>query len=375
MSLPEMVMLGRALGSLASFFVQRFDRQVKLYDRDESKFRDETINQLQMMAEDNSTLKTYVKAATDGIQHLIQLRNLVVDVEYAENMDEIKRFFEEYCQSMLLLRDLKIEYPVVSRNFGIRTNYIDKLGIQLFDYFSDMALMGIHVLESSEDLLLDADGSLDFDSIACMTSLAYAIEEFLLEAENHATSRDDDYSDDHLHYVSKIAYYFDNRFSLILTYMGHVSLQRGLCGYAAFCYDYAKKSEERLERSETDSQLLEFHTNNKILLEMLVYKAMSFAWLEQFHSELNRLITALSPKDAKGKVIAFFKDTFSEPGLYSVDGIRKSAKEEMKTIDSVCEEFGISLDYSTEGLELPDLAQFRNNVALPRVNFRPGPLK
>lgn len=375
MSLPEIVMVSRALGSLANFFIERFDKQVKLMDKGLEIYRKETMKQFELIADDNTSLKKYVKAATDNIEHLVLLRELVDDLDDTHDVDEIKQFFEVYCQCMFLMRDLNVEYPVISKNFGIQTDYIDELDLCLFDYYSDMILMGIQILETAENLVFDEESSLNIESITVLIAIAYTIEGFLSEAERIAKTREDDYVDDHSHYVSRLGYFFNSRFSLLLTYMGHAALENGVCGYAAYCYNRAKETEQYLEKSEHDTSLREFHKNNSALLEMLIYKAISFAWLEQFQFELNSLITKLSPIDTKDRVITFLKDTFGETSLYTVDSIRKSAKEEMKIIDNACEKFGIKLDHRTEGLNLPDLEKFKDSMTLPRINFRPGPLK
>lgn len=372
--IPEVVLVSEALGKLAGFFIERFDQQAERYNEDAAAFRQETIDQLERQAETNTTLRENLRGTANAIEELVKLRLIVEDIEDAEEIDDVKSFYQEYCKNLIFLRNVGLDYRTMVRNFELKSDYRSELGLQLFDYDSDLALVGLLFLEETEDLLVDEDDLLDFESVRTGVAIATQVNNFIEAALRLAVNGTEDWRGTHVDYVKKLQYHFDYRFVRLLEWIGNLALQRGYCGAAARFFKNAKQVEERLEETEQDWELKKYHGNQKQLMEMFVDKAIAFAWLERLKSRLGKLVATLTPTDFKSRAFASIKDRFGTPESYSLDRVRKDAKEELGYINSMCKSFAILLDDESEPLPLPNIEELGQDFSLPSFDYEPAPL-
>lgn len=371
--IPEFVMVCEALGSLTHFFVERFDIQAKKLKTDDDAFRKEVIDQLERYAKTNPTLENHLRGTANAIEELVKLRNSVESTEKSKSFEDIKRFFQTYCQNMLHLEQVGLEYRSVVRNFDLKYDYRNELDFQLLDYKSDLVLVGLLILEVTESFLYNYD-KLVFENVQIAAAIVDLLDQFLKNAIKDAEEEHESLKKQHLEYLGKLRYRLDYRYSRILEFIGDLTLENGFCGYSAKSFLAAKEVEDRLEFTEPDTELKKYHHNKGLYLEMQVDKAIAFAWLERLKSKLNKLIIQLMPTDFKDRTIASLKDRFLSHKSYSVDQVRKDAKADLKEIQKMCEDFKVLLGDESEELGFPNIDDIGKDFSLPTIDYEPTPL-
>ncbi len=368
--ITEFVLVASSLGSLTNFFIGRFRSQAEKFDDNTDKFRTETVAQLQRMAPADSLLHRHVRAAATRIEDLVVMRDVAESLEDAHDIIEIKEFYENYCQRIHFLRSLDVDYVSLVTNFDLCYDFRNELEFELWDYFSDAALMGMLVLEECEGHIRDDDGRLHFESYLVFQSLLELTENFLEEAMSVAQAHDKR-REDHVKYVKILHHIFDHYLTQGLDRMGMLAFREGFFGFSARSFSRAKTVSGRILENETNQSLREYYANQNHLFGLYVDLAVAFAWLEKYRAGLLKLRSSLTPADLKSRLRAEVVDFLGRGAEYSIDIIRKRTKNELKAIDVLFKEFYAKPQDIPENLDDVDLDIFKKDIGLPEIHWQP----
>jgi len=368
--ISEFILIANSLGSLTKFFIQRFDSQAKKLADNIEKFREETLDQLERMDSKESRLYKHARAAADRIEDLVAMKDVAKSLEKTDTIDNLKEFYEHYCQRIFFLRNLDVDYVMLATNFGLEHDFRNKIGFELWDYYSDAALMGILVIEESEKYIKNDDGDIDYDSYVVFQAILNLVDSFVEEAARVAEGHTDR-KDEHTKYIRKLRHIVDFHLVRGLDRMGMLSFREGYFGYSARSFSRAIQVIERVLKYEKDQNLQNYYLNQKLLFSAYVDLAVALAWLEKFRSGLLNLRSSLTPTDLKGRFRTDVLDFLGRGGEYSVDTIRKRTKNDLKFIEQLFKQFGTKPQDNPENLGEVDLDRFEKDVALPDIYWQP----
>ncbi len=370
----ELVLVGQALGGLADYFLGRISEQTKKRSKNEKQYLGELTTQLERLGHSNKTVEVNLRASLDAIIELLNLREVTEDLKETNNLENLKKLFEKYSQNLLFLREVGIEYMTLVRNFNMKYDYRSEINLQLLDYYSDLSIMGILILEEGLRFVREEEMFLDLDTVGLCAAIADTTDSFVTLAETEAKQQSGKWTQEHSAYVLSIRHLFEPSYARALEQVGHASLSNGYCGHAARSYSRSKQVLERLSHAASDEESKKYWTNKIRQMEILMEKAVAFAWLERYRAQLTQLHKSVEPEKIMGKMGAFYRDHFGERKAETLDEIRGSAKDEMGLIDGLCKRAGIELQENPENLEMPDLDRFQKDVKLPEINWQPAPV-
>ena len=352
------------------FLTERFEQQEEKLSKDKDEYREYVENWLEGRAEDYPKLKNNIPSATQCVIDLVMIQRVADKIGESGDINQIVTLFEDYSRNWQYLAQTDMNYLLITNNFKLKNDYFKEWELKLFDYYSDLTLMGLMTIAYCSQAKYD--GADEYSEVVeKSTAILLETEGFLAKARINAAERDTN-REEHLEYIDRLQYLLNHEISAVSYSMGHEALSRGYCTYSAFMFEKAMNAEESLKNSEKNPEKRKFHEFHHDYFSSMIDFALSISWLEKAKSGLVRTMTNLP---SKGLWESLKDSIWGGDQPFTLKEIEQKLEYEIGRVDKVAKTLEVGIDELIDpNLSRPELAVFSDEMKLPKLNTTSTPL-
>lgn len=352
------------------FLTERFEKEEERLQELKEGYKESVEEWLKEIADDYPKLKNNIPSTSQRLLDLVKLQRIAEDVRKSDDIDQIVNLFEDYCRYWQYISQTDTNYLLVTNNFDLENDYFKEWELKLFDYYSDLTLMGLMTIAYCSKADYDDDDEY-FDVVKKSNAVLLETEKFLIKAKNNAENRETN-REEHLEYIGKLQYLLEHEISAVSHSMGQETLRRGYSTYSAFMFKKAMTAEESLIKLEKEPEKRIYHEYNHDYFSSMIDFALGIAWLEKAKSGLVKTKNNLPSKSLWESL----KDSiWSGAQPFTIKEVERKLDSEIGRIDAAAETLAVGIDELIDpNLSRPSLNEFSDELKMPKLNTTPTPL-
>lgn len=352
------------------FLTERFEKEEEKLRKLKDDYRKGIEDWLKEISEDYPKLKNNIPSASQCLLDLVKLQRISEKVRKSDDVNQIVELFEDYSRFWQYLSQTEVNYLLVTNNFDLENDYFKEWELKLFDYHSDMTLMGLMTVAYCSQVEYDSNEEY-FEIVTKANAVLIETEKFLVKARRNADSRESN-KKEHLEYIDRLEYLLNHEISAVSYSMGHEALKRGYSTYSAYMFKKAKDAEEFLVKSEKEPEKRKYHEYNQDYFSSMIDFALGIAWLEKAKSGLVKTKANLP---SKGLWESLKDSIWSGSQPFTLKEVERNLDNEIGRIDEAAKTLIVGIDELIDpNLIRPNLDDFSDELKLPKLNTTPTPL-